>query len=68
MNIFDNISFDRLMKISELGDKVGALGIMGIGMLGVLMIVAIIMLATYAINTTINRLAEVKASEQDDEE
>ena len=41
---------------------------MGIGMLGVLMIVAIIMLATYAINTTINRLAEVKASEQDDEE
>ncbi|MBQ2793522.1 MAG: hypothetical protein IKL79_05290 [Clostridia bacterium] len=41
---------------------------MGIGMLGVLMIVAIIMLSTYLINWTINRLAAVKASEQNGEE
>ena len=41
---------------------------MGIGMLGVLMIVAIIMIATYAINATINRLAAVKALQDDDED
>ena len=41
---------------------------MGIGMLGVLMIVAIIMLSTYLINWTINRLAAVKASEHNGEE
>ena len=41
---------------------------MGIGMLGVLMIVAIIMIATYAINATINRLAAVKAMKDDDED
>ena len=41
---------------------------MGIGMLGVLMIVAIIMIATYAINATINRLAAVKAMQDDDED
>ena len=40
---------------------------MGIGMLGVLMIVGVIMLATYAINATINRLAAVKALKEDDE-
>lgn len=40
---------------------------MGIGMLGVIMIVVIIMLATYAINATINRLAAVKKSEQDED-
>ena len=38
---------------------------MGIGMLGVLMIVAIIMLSTYLINWTINRLAAVKSLEED---
>ena len=41
---------------------------MGIGMLGVIMIVAIIMLATYAINATINRLAEVKKFREDNGE
>ena len=41
---------------------------MGIGMLGVLMIVAIIMLSTYLINWTINRLAAVKAMEENGEE
>ena len=37
---------------------------MGIGMLGVLMIVAIIMLSTYLINWTINRIAAVKSLEE----
>ena len=41
---------------------------MGIGLLGVIMIVAIIMLATYAINATINRLAEVKKFREDNGE
>ena len=40
---------------------------MGIGMLGVIMIVAVIMLSTYAINWTINRLAAVKAMEESSE-
>ncbi len=49
-------------------DFISNLKYMGIGMLGVLMIVAVIMLSTYAINWTINRLAAVKQSEKNGEE
>ena len=48
-------------------DFISNLKYMGIGMLGVIMIVAVIMLATYAINWTINRLAAVKAMEESSE-
>lgn len=54
--IFDPVAFIRNLKY------------MGIGMLGVLMIVAVIMLSTYLINWTINRLAAVKESEENGEE
>ncbi len=49
-------------------DFISNLKYMGIGMLGVLMIVAVIMLSTYLINWTINRLAAVKAAEENGEE
>ncbi len=54
MNIFDNISLERLIAIE--GKSTGCLGYMGIGMLGIMMIVAIIMGATYLTNNIINKL------------
>ena len=62
---FNDINIGRL--VAEIGDKgFSPLAFMGIGMLGVLIIVGVIMLSTYAINATINRLAAVKAAENEE--
>ena len=56
MNIFENISLDRLFKIP--GHDTGALGYMGIGMLGIFIIIGIIIAATYATAYFTDKLAK----------